>query len=155
MDNTSKININPFGLSNTSGTFKFFKNKRNPGASSFKKEIFVSGKVGKVEQLEVTTLDIVEKDRQWIKNGDTIAAMKVDAEGLSAKVLLGGRDLLRSGIVRNIIAETDKHAEKDMQQTEIEALQLLVDSGYKLAGHGGWRGPRVAWAKLGEQVVTR
>jgi hypothetical protein len=136
MNATSKININPYGLSDTSGTFEFFHNKNNPGASSFKRN-----KGGKVEQLEVTTLDIVEKDRQWIKNGDTIAAMKLDAEGLGAKILLGGRDLLRSGIVRNILAETDKHDEKDMQQTEIEALQLLVESGYKLAGYGWWRGP--------------
>jgi FkbM family methyltransferase len=139
MNATSKININPFGLSDTSGTFTFFHNKDNPGASSFNE---IHG--GKVEQLEVTTLEIVEKDRQWIKNGDTIAAMKVDAEGLGAKILLGGRDLLRSGIVRNILIETDKHKERNMQQTEIEALQLLVDSGYKLAGYGWRLGPSVA-----------
>jgi hypothetical protein len=74
--------------------------------------------------------------------------MKLDAAGLGATILLGGRELLRSGIVRNIPAETDRHAVGDkQQQTEIEVLQLLVDSGYKLAGyHGtcGWRGPELA-----------
>jgi FkbM family methyltransferase len=138
VSDTSKINIYPLGLSDTSGTFKFFHHPKNPGASGFEVD-----RGGKVEQLEVTTLDIVEKDRQWIKNGDTIAAMKVDAEGLGSKILLGARELLRSGIVRNILAETDRHADQHGQQIEIEALQLLVDSGYKLAGYGTWSGPNL------------
>jgi FkbM family methyltransferase len=131
------VNIWPAGVSDTTGTLKFFENWGNPGAGRF-------GNFGNnrtdYSELPVTTLDMFAEERGWFETRPEIAIMKIDVERHEANVLVGAEKLLKSHMVQNIFTETSL---EDPERREIEAaaLELLVTAGYKLAGQGGWSGP--------------
>ena len=67
-----------------------------------------------------------------------IGLLKIDVEGYEPHVLVGGRRLLESGRVENILLEfsVDRY-EKDLA---FEMMDILLHSGYQLKGVGSWSG---------------
>jgi FkbM family methyltransferase len=129
------VNIWPKGVSDTTGTLRFFEGDGNPGAGRFSN---VLG--GNHTELPVTTLDVFAEEHGWFESRPEIAIMKVDVERHEANVLVGAEKLLKSGIVQNIFTETSLE-DPARRHIEAAALELLIAAGYKLKGQGGWMGP--------------
>jgi FkbM family methyltransferase len=132
------VNIWPAGVSDTTGTLRFFESYGNPGAGRFTSN-FGNNRTDYME-LPVTTLDVFAEERGWFESRPRIAIMKVDVERHEANVLVGAEKLLKAGIVQNIFTETSLE-DPERRHIEAAALELLVKAGYKLRGQGGWSGP--------------
>lgn len=146
------MTINNIGISDQPGILTFYEHT-NPGAGGFYAALEKTT-VGSMD-LPVVTLDYFVRTKGWFNSRPRIEILKVDVERLEPQVVLGSKDLLKSGLVRNIFMETAVKDQNDMEK-EIAAVQLLIDSGYKVAGQGNWRGPeeRSPWPHDGT-LVTR
>jgi hypothetical protein len=88
---------------------------------------------------QVATLDNFARERGWFTSKPNIEILKVDVERHEAEVFLGAKELLRSGMmVQNILTEVGRDVDPALQ---VQALNLLIEPGYRLAGKGGFRGP--------------
>ena len=64
--------------------------------------------------------------------------MKVDVEGFEPSVFGGGKKLLQSGLIENILMEVT--GRKDNSENQL-MLKWIMDSGYHLHQVGGLVGP--------------
>jgi FkbM family methyltransferase len=135
------VNVWNAGVSDMTGTFKFYESHGNPGASRFG----YGGDFGKnrtdYTELPVTTLDTFAEERSWFDSRPEIAILQIDVEQDNPNVLVGAQKLLKSGIVQNIFTELKLRDDPVERSKELAAHELLVQAGYKLKGHGGWSGP--------------
>jgi FkbM family methyltransferase len=140
------VQVWPMGLSDTTGTKTFYEWNGNPGAGHFDHP-------GRTRtdgtDLPVTTLDAFATERGWF-NAETrpnIEILKVDVEHHETNMLAGAAQLLKSGMVKNIFLDLFLDGSAD-RQSKLQALELLVKSGYKLKKQGQWSGPDKAslWA---------
>jgi FkbM family methyltransferase len=157
------INIWEMGISKERGSLSFFRDKANPGAG----RIVTDGedKVTKpglnqatpehTVVIPVITLDDFVQERGWFDSPVTIVVMKIDVERHEAEVIMGATKLLQSGMVKNIFTEVGADIDKNLQ---IDALRILTNAGYRLAGTGNYRGPQTPseWPhddKLAENLI--
>ena len=132
------INIWEMGVSNQESSLFFFPDASNPGAGRFvaaKERLAQPGLV----KMPVITLDSFAKDRGWFTSKPNIEILKVDVERHEAEVLLGGKKLFQSGMVKNIFTEVGADVDQSVQ---VKALKVLIEAGYRLAGQGTFRGPK-------------
>lgn len=140
-DIVPQINIFQMGLSDQQGDLSFYLDAENPGAGRFVSQDVIqksSLDQKKIVTLPVITLDSFATDNGWFQQNRTIVILKVDVEKHEAQVFLGAKQLLKSRIVQNIFTEVAADAD---HKAQIQALQLIVDAGYHLRGHGSFRGP--------------
>jgi FkbM family methyltransferase len=133
----ASINIWPLGLSESTGTKKFYEWNGNPGAGHFDHP----GRTRTdFSHLPVTTLDAFAEERGWFKSRPEIVIMKIDVEHHETNMLAGAEKLLKSGIVKNIFLDLflDSPAERG---GKLQALELIIKSGYTLKAQGSWSGP--------------
>jgi hypothetical protein len=140
----SNVHIWPVGLSDVTGTKTFYEWNGNPGAGHFDHP-------GRTRtdgtQLPVTTLDRFAEQQGWFdidvdasKAKPNIQILKIDVEHHETFMLTGATKLLKSGLVHNIFLDLflDEASDRD---SKLRALELLVESGYKLKAQGQWSGP--------------
>jgi FkbM family methyltransferase len=135
------IDIHPLGLSDQEGVLVFHEFANMPGVGSFNTPMERGGKNYTERELPVMRLDSFVEAKGWFSSQPNIEILKIDVEGHGAHVLLGARRLMSSGLVKNVFNEVSLHEDKDMFQAEMEAIRLLVDTGYKLVGQGTESGP--------------
>lgn len=124
---TSGITTFAYGLGNETATLDFSLGN-NPGTSSFIKER-AFGKRDNVLKVPVTTLDIVADQMGWLKKqAQPIHLLKIDVEGYEPPVLQGAKNLIASGVVRNIILENN-HPSKEKVK---EIFFMLSKAGYSV-----------------------
>lgn len=98
---------------------------------------------GALGEIEVITLDSFALSHGWLGNDvrsrPTIDFFKLDVEGYEAQIIYGAEEVFKSRIVENFAMEM-----KSTTPSEdiCGILNILFKSGYELAMHGGWRGPR-------------
>jgi FkbM family methyltransferase len=122
------VNIWPVGISDKSGTLRFYEDYGNPGAG-----LFVGANVLKIrkdfKELPVITLDTFAEERGWFQSTPNIAILKIDVERHEANVLMGAKKLMNSRIVQNVFTEVslEDGSQKSVQK---EALEVLIQAGY-------------------------
>lgn len=83
------------------------------------------------------TLDTLARENDWLSASSSrsisIPILKIDVEGLEPQVLLGSTELLKSGLVRNILTEF-RHLNSAVSK---QVFQLLFAAGYLLVGPNG------------------
>eukprot|EP00525_Craspedostauros_australis_P009140 CAMPEP_0198123710 /NCGR_PEP_ID=MMETSP1442-20131203/38165_1 /TAXON_ID= /ORGANISM="Craspedostauros australis, Strain CCMP3328" /LENGTH=336 /DNA_ID=CAMNT_0043782955 /DNA_START=238 /DNA_END=1248 /DNA_ORIENTATION=- len=153
----ASINVFAYGLSNQTSQAMFVENRVNPGAGQFRtvddgKASDANAKLDDalVSMLPVITLDDFAQNRGWLDAGSMmprIEILKIDVEDHEAQVLLGARRLLQTQQVRNVFMELSQESRIHNLHLVKEALQILVDAGYRLVGEGKVRGPKndVTW----------
>ena len=122
------IKIFPYGLGNENET-KDLVTGRNPGKSSFFAENILQS-AQKKERVEVRTLDDIARQEGWL-NADfnkSIYLMKVDVEGYERFVFEGGRRLLQSNRVKNIIMERTNSD----HEANLHMLSSIYENGYRI-----------------------
>jgi hypothetical protein len=136
------VNIWNAGVSDITGSFKFYESHGNPGASRFGYGYDgIGNNRTDYAQLPVTTLDTFAEERSWFESRPEIAILQIDVDQDNPNVLVGAQKLLRSGIVQNVFTEVKLRDDPVDRSKEVAAHELLVRAGYKLKGHGGWSGP--------------
>jgi FkbM family methyltransferase len=123
------VNIWPAGISDNSGTLRFYEDLGNPGAGRFDAGGRVLNSRTDFQELPVLTLDTFAEERGWFGSRPNIAILKIDVERHEANVLMGAKKLLNERIVQNIFTEVslEKVSEKNIQK---DALELLLQAGY-------------------------
>jgi 2-polyprenyl-3-methyl-5-hydroxy-6-metoxy-1,4-benzoquinol methylase len=152
------VHLHPVGVSDTNQVLPFLTNRVNPGASQFVSDVqeattLVETSKGAYHHgtnMSVITLDAFATSRGWIGpnnqgrqdvNGPpNIAVLKVDVEALEHKVIVGATRLLQSHLVKNVFMEVSVRNHDEVSNGQL-AIQVLIDAGYKLQGHGGFSGP--------------
>jgi FkbM family methyltransferase len=137
-----RLNLYNYGVGNSAGTLVFQENKGNPGAGKFTEQ---KASVG--ESLEIITLDSFAKERGWLQSRPDIAILKVDVEGLEYRVMEGAKELLKAGIVRNLLVEVSARSDEKMT-TNVPFIEFLAkEAKYDLYMIGGKKGPnkKVDW----------
>lgn len=133
------VHVWPVGLSDITGTRKFYEWNGNPGAGHFDHpgHTRTDG-----HMLPVTTLDAFAEQRGWFNEGarQNIQILKIDVEHHETNVLAGAAKLLQSGMIQNVFLDLFLDAAAD-RNSKLQALELLVNSGYKLIAQGGYVGP--------------
>jgi hypothetical protein len=134
------VNIWPFGLSDMTGTKKFYEWNGNPGAGHFEHP---GHNRTDGTDLPVTTLDTFATQQGWFAEGATppiISILKMDVEHHETNVITGAEKLLKSGMVKNVFVDLflDEVADKE---AKTQAIDFLVSAGYKLKAQGGFAGP--------------
>jgi FkbM family methyltransferase len=135
------VNVWNAGVSDLTGTFKFYESHGNPGASRFGYNGGFGGNRTDYTELPVTTLDTFAEERSWFESRPEIAILQIDVEQDNPNVLVGAQKLLKSGIVQNVFTEVKLRDDSVERAKELAAHKLIVEAGYKLKGHGGWSGP--------------
>lgn len=115
------------GVSSRSGTQLKLVVPLNPGqAHMVPLEQSVSDDSNTVVTVNTITLDDLAQSQGWIASKQEILLLKMDVEGVEPSVVAGAQQLLRSGIVRNVLTEV-----KEMPRPEIQTmLRTLLDCGY-------------------------
>jgi FkbM family methyltransferase len=131
------VNVWNAGVSDMTGTFKFFESYGNAAGGRFGG--FGNNRTDYAE-LPVTTLDTFAEERSWFQSQPEIAILQIDVEQFNSNVLVGAQKLLRSNIIQNVFTEVSRK-DPTMIHKEMAAHELLVQAGYKLKGQGGWAGP--------------
>jgi Methyltransferase FkbM domain len=152
------VHLHPVGVSDTNEVLPFLTNRVNPGASQFASDVqeataLVNTSKGAYHHgtnMSVITLDAFAMSRGWIgphqarqekkDRPPNIAVLKVDVEALEHKVIVGATNLLRSHLVKNVFMEVSVRNHDEVSNGQ-RAIQVLIDAGYKLQGHGGFSGP--------------
>jgi FkbM family methyltransferase len=123
------VNIWPAGISDKSGTLRFYEDFGNPGAGRFDAggaNMPTSRK--DFQELPVLTLDAFAEERGWFDSRPNIAILKIDVERHEANVLMGAKKLMNSHIVQNVFTEVS--LEGTQKSVQKEALEVLVQAGY-------------------------
>jgi FkbM family methyltransferase len=127
--NDSSVKIFPYGLGKQEATLNLTTGK-NPGGSSFHEERLHKN-FRKQIPVKVVTLDSVALQEGWLDNhpdNPPIYLMKVDVEGYEPFVFGGGKRLLQSGRVENIIME---NSVSDLRQSS-DLVATISQAGYKV-----------------------
>eukprot|EP00550_Attheya_septentrionalis_P004232 CAMPEP_0198297810 /NCGR_PEP_ID=MMETSP1449-20131203/38433_1 /TAXON_ID=420275 /ORGANISM="Attheya septentrionalis, Strain CCMP2084" /LENGTH=256 /DNA_ID=CAMNT_0043998887 /DNA_START=593 /DNA_END=1363 /DNA_ORIENTATION=+ len=130
--NDSSVQIFLYGLGEQEATLNLTTG-HNPGMSSFHEER-LAPKYRKQIPVKVVTLDSVALQEGWLddhRDGSSappIHLMKVDVEGYEPFVFGGGKRLLQSGRVENIIME---NSVSDLRQST-DLMATIYQAGYKV-----------------------
>eukprot|EP00978_Attheya_sp_CCMP212_P023275 scaffold70917_cov51-Attheya_sp.AAC.1 len=132
--NDSSVQIFPYGLGHQAATLNLTTGK-NPGGSSFHEER-LAPKYRKQIPVKVVTLDSIALQQGWLDDHDDpddpsarpIYLMKVDVEGYEPFVFGGGKRLLQSGRVENIIME---NSISDLR-ISTDLVATIYQAGYKV-----------------------
>jgi FkbM family methyltransferase len=150
-DNTShrkpgggSITIHARGISNVEG--KFWLEQPLHGLSNGASRVVIKPSESNAIPVSVGTLDQVASSMRWLssspmENYVSIAILKVDVEGLEAKVFRGASKLLNSGVIQNIFMEGNVGSTKEISKFKSLCRQLF-DAGYAVHRLGGSMGPR-------------
>jgi len=130
-----RVNLYPYGVGAEAGELTFSEHPNNPGQGSFEAQAGANHTM-----IRVIRLDEFAKERGWISNREDIAILKVDVEGFEPSVFAGATELLKSGIVRNILMEISVRSDREIQQNQ-RMLRQIIEAGYRLHKTGGWMGP--------------
>jgi len=127
-DKDDSIKIFPYGL----GEVHEFKNitmGNNPGASSFFEENLAKRNRRKL-LVEVQTLDSIADQERWTSSSfeKPIYLLKVDVEGYEKFVFEGGKRLLQTRKIQNIIME---NSNEDLELT-LQLFTRIYGSGYRV-----------------------
>ena len=119
------------GLSSSVGKASLYEGQDffsgNRGSASLE----VPRAVVRTHEIDVTTLD------EFLAVNATIGLAKLDVEGHEHAVLLGGRELLRTGRLRDVIFE-------DHSRPPTRVTDLLEAAGYSVFKlYARWHGPRL------------
>jgi len=131
------IKIFPYGL----GEVHEFKNitmGNNPGASSFFVEN-IRKRNRKKLLVEVQTLDSIADKERWTSSTfeKPIYLLKVDVEGYEKFVFEGGKRLLQTRKIQNIIME---NSNEDLELT-LQLFTRIYGSGYRMVALMDHNGP--------------
>jgi hypothetical protein len=161
---TPHVYVNPYGLSDVEGASAVYKDTWVRGSTNS------SATTTTTKVLETTTLDKIVQERGWLEqkklNDDTaspshphIYILKMDAQHMKAKALLGAKQLIEEHLAQYVFLEVSVDGDDDKNALE-SALSLLFEAGYKLEGQG-WNadGPadRSVWphdANLAGKIVA-
>ena len=122
----SSVQIFPYGLGKEPATLNLTTGN-NPGASSFHEDRLALRFRKKIE-VKVVTLDDIALQEGWLdESKPPIYLMKVDVEGFEPNVFGGGKQLLESGRVENIIME---NSVTDLREST-DLLATVYQAGYK------------------------
>jgi FkbM family methyltransferase len=136
-----RLNLYHYGVGNSARTF-VRKEHRNPGHAAFIEQTTSVG-----DGLQMITLDSFAKERGWLQIRPDIAILKVDVEGLEYSVIEGAKELLKAGIVRNILLKVSAESGKQAR-SNVPFIEFLVkETKYDLYMIGGIMGPhtKVDW----------
>lgn len=115
----------------------------NPGASSFhKKQGKKNKKKGRSINVPVTTLDLVATQMGWLQQesqdvAPIIYLLKIDTEGYEPYIIRGGSKLLFSGLVQNIVVESNPNKEGNPKQV-LEWFTMLWRAGFEVKELAGY-----------------
>jgi FkbM family methyltransferase len=138
---SSRVDIYQQGISNKIGAMDLHQRyKQDAGSGTF----FSKSSSIPSSSVVVTTLDDFARHRGWIprtapSSPAAIHILKLDVELSESDVILGGVELLKSGLVWNIIMEIECH--KEVELTKKGLIFLYDTAGYRLQGIGDWPGP--------------
>ena len=135
---TPRVNLYPYGVGAEAGNLTFSEHPKNPGQGTFEAQAKKSSAAQ--HTIRVIRLDDLAQERGWIANREDIAILKVDVEGFEYSVFAGATELLKSGIVRNILMEISVRTARETQQNQ-PMLRQIIEAGYRLHKTGGWMGP--------------
>lgn len=126
-DEDDSVKIFPYGLGENH-EFKNITMGNNPGASSFFEENLIK-KFRRKLQVEVWTLDGIADEERWTSPTfeKVIYLLKVDVEGYEKFVFEGGKKLLQTRKIKNIIMEKSN---EDLELT-LHLFRLMYESGYR------------------------
>jgi FkbM family methyltransferase len=127
--NDSSVQTFPYGLGEQEATLNLTMGN-NPGMSSFHEER-LAPRHRKQIAVKVVTLDSIALQEGWLDDDPSappIYLMKVDVEGYEPFVFGGGKRLLQSGRVENIIME---NSVADLRQS-VDLLATIYRAGYKV-----------------------
>ena len=129
------INIRPYGVGANTTTMTFYVG-RNPGKATMVRSMLPTAKWIQVvgSEINIVTLDSMAHDLGWFEKKGPIVIMKVDVEGFEPSVFGGGKKLLQSGLIENILMEVT--GQDDNSENE-NMLKLIIDAGYYLHQVGG------------------
>ena len=130
-----QVNLYPYGVGSQEGLFHFEEHP-NPGMGKFTNRPANDNSTS----FRVISLDSFAKERGWFDSHPDIAILKVDVEGSEYSVIEGAKELLASGLVKNIFMEVSARTKREMH-VNLPALNALSEAGYKLHKIGGFRGP--------------
>lgn len=123
--NDSSVKMFPYGLGERKENLTLTMGK-NPGGSSFVEQR-LAPKYRKYVTVKVVTLDSIATEEGWmLPDALVIHLMKVDVEGFEPFVFRGGKQLLQSGKIQNIIME---NTVLDLRQS-IYLLSSIAQAGY-------------------------
>ncbi|WP_376696641.1 FkbM family methyltransferase [Wenzhouxiangella sp. EGI_FJ10305] len=83
-------------------------------------------------EIETSTLDDIGHDLGLLIPNSTVKLLKLEAEGAEPEILEGGASLLRN--VQFVSADLGPERGTDKQHTICECVNLLTQTGFKLAG---------------------
>lgn len=135
--NNKNIHAFNIGLGNKKGMKKFYENQASP-ISSFRKfdrqnQIESSWGIRKTKYLKIYNVEINTID-SWLKNKSlkNIDLLKIDTQGFELDVLIGAKNSLKKGIIKNIILEIIFVRVYENQPNLSEICDLLFSYNYKL-----------------------
>jgi FkbM family methyltransferase len=147
------VHLHPVGVSDTNAILPFVTNRINPGGSLFVSNMQEAADLVKNStwhyhhgtNKSVITLDAFAARRRWIgpnamEPPPHIAILKVDVEALEHKVIVGATNLLQRHLVKNVFMEVSARTDDEVRHGQ-SAVQVLLEAGYWLQGHGGYAGP--------------
>lgn len=128
------IFYNNIGLGAEIKTIEFYENEVTDINSFLKPTAALWGKIKKVDQMEITTLN----DYFRLNQVERINYLKIDTQGYDLEVLKGADILLKNNVIDIIQMEiTIQKLYTDLPQMDV-VLKYLCDAGYKLVAFYGF-----------------
>ena len=165
---TTTIDLYNYGVSDTTtasdtqptNPMALYVPKNEPGSASFiqplnKRTTLEKDLDARIDNIGLITLDDFATQQGWLNTNqqlkteandvDRIAILNIDVEGYEANVVRGGRKLIGSGLIDNIIMEISFPLDKDEVSLDNlkEITSTLLDSSYHLHQWGYWKGPHM------------
>mmetsp|Transcript_15378 Transcript_15378/g.22695 ORF Transcript_15378/g.22695 Transcript_15378/m.22695 type:complete len:376 (+) Transcript_15378:73-1200(+) len=124
-----EIHIFQNAVSNVHGEEMMLHAPRNPGQAFLKPVEGEEETDDHKAKTIVVMLDKVAEEQGWLKKSDfKIKLLKIDVEGKEPQIVLGAPNLLKSGIVENILTEGRRFGRENIQESFI----VLFDAGYTI-----------------------
>jgi FkbM family methyltransferase len=138
------VNVHYIALGDKDTKQTFYFHPSNPGQGSLHTPANAAlntyeGEMTKT--VKVVTLDSFVHGRGWFDASVEIAILKVDIEGYEPNVFDGGKQLLKSKMIKNIMIEMSPKMPRNNEAANIEMIALIINSGYELHLWGLWQGP--------------
>jgi len=132
-----------------------YAQKLNPGMATFKPESKRRAVKMVASNVSMMSLDGIAKERGWFDSRPNIAFVKVDVEGFELNVLKGATEMIKAGLIRNVVFEFKP--QNGFDGDNISLLKTLIGSNYVLYKAGRYSGPRSDFKKkyeTGEELYN-